>query len=451
MRQWIYRHILLPAFEGGIKGRKTFRYWRELEQSQWLPRTELEQLQFSSLRQLLTHAYTYCPYYREVWSKLGLSLSALQSPLDFRRWPVITRDTILDNRSAMRNEQPGWRRLSKSTGGSTGVPLHFDLDYNNYEWRLAAWNRGYDWAGAGPGTKQLYLWGINLGPQTWWKRCKDRLYQLLHRRLVLNSFDLSDERVPDFLARLNRYRPDTIVAYTNPLYLFARALDERKLKPYSPRSIIVAAEKVHDFQRELIEKVFAAPVYETYGSREFTFIAGECDRHQGLHVSMENLLVEILDDDGQPTPEGQEGNIVISDLYNYGMPFVRYANGDRAVAGWGTCGCGRGLPLLRGVVGRRLDVVRTPDGRSLPGEFFPHLMKDYPAIRQFQVVQEKPNQVQVRLVLKNPLSADSQSSLGREIRNALGPAVDFDFLAVDDIPLTPAGKHRVVVSNCNHS
>jgi phenylacetate-CoA ligase len=132
------------------------------------------------------------------------------------------------------------------------------------------------------------------------------------------------------------------------------------------------------------------------------------------------------------------------------MPFVRYANGDRAVAGLGTCTCGRGLPLLRGVVGRRLDVVRTPDGRSVPGEFFPHLMKDYPAIRQFQVVQEELNRVQIRLVLNNQLSEENRTSLNREIRNVLGPAIDFDFLGVDDIPLTPAGKHRVVVSHCNH-
>src|SRR5438445_265248 len=134
----------------------------------------------------------------------------------------------------------------------------------------------------------------------------------LYRRLILNSFELSEERVPSFLARLNRYRPEVIVAYTNPLYTFARTLHERKLRPFSPRSIIAAAEKLHGFQRELIEKVFGAPVFETYGSREFTFIAGECDRHQGLHISMENLLVEILDDDGRPTPLGDEGNVRIT-------------------------------------------------------------------------------------------------------------------------------------------
>jgi len=196
--------------------------------------------------------------------------------------------------------------------------------------------------------------------------------------------------------------------------------------------------------------VFGAPVFETYGSREFTFIAGECDRHQGLHVSMENLLVEILDDDGRPTPAGEEGNVVITDLSNYGMPFIRYANGDRAVAGWGTCSCGRGLPLLQKVVGRRLDILETPDGRRIPGEFFPHLMKDFPAVKRFQVVQEQLDRIELRLVVNYPLPQQSRSLLDQEIRKVVGPAVKLSLLTVDDIPLTSAGKLRVVVSKCNH-
>src|SRR5690606_25431630 len=144
-----------------------------------------------------------------------------------------------------------------------------------------------------------------------------------------------------------------------------------------PRSVIVGAEKLYPFQRKLIEEAFAAPVFETYGSREFMLIAAECDRHEGLHLTSEHLLVEILDEDGRPTPAGEAGNVVITDLYNFGMPFIRYANGDRAIAGWSKCSCGRGLPLLRQVTGRRLDVLHSPDGRRIPGEFFPHCLKDF--------------------------------------------------------------------------
>jgi phenylacetate-CoA ligase len=445
----LYRHVLLPAFEGGIKRRSTFRYWNQLERSQWLSRSELERLQFEALRRLVAHAAAKCPYYQQAWREQGLDPAALQAPADFSRWPVIDRQTIRANRTGMRAQVPGMRLIAKATGGSSGVPLHFDLDHDNYSWRFASWNRGYHWAGAGPGTKQLYFWGVALGKQSRWQRWKSDAYNRLYRRLVLNSFDLSEERVPQFLAAINRYRPEAVIAYTNALYAFCRMLAEKRLRPFSPRSIVVGAEKLHDFQRKLIEQVFEAPVFETYGSREFTFMAGECDRHQGLHLSMENLLVEVLDDDGRPTPDGAEGNVVVTDLTNYGMPFLRYANGDRAVAGWGTCPCGRGLPLLKKVVGRQLDVLHLPDGRRVPGEFFPHLLKDFDAVKQFQVVQVEPGRVELRVVLGETWSEANRQVLDREVGNVLGPSAHMDLVAVDHIPLTAAGKHRVVVSLCD--
>jgi phenylacetate-CoA ligase len=252
--------------------------------------------------------------------------------------------------------------------------------------------------------------------------------------------------VPDLVADLNRYRPDVIVAYTKPIYELARRIDERGIRPFQPRSIVVGAEKLHDFEREMIERVFAAPVFETYGSREFMLIGAECDRHNGMHLNMEHLFVEVLDATGRPTPAGQEGELVVTDLFNYGMPFVRYATGDRAVAGQDACSCGRGLPLLRKIAGRQLDMLRTPDGRLIPGEFFPHLIKDYRAIRRFQVVQERPDLVLLRLVADTDWNAETSRHLESLVRQTLGPMVRFEIQLVADIPLTAIGKHRVVIN-----
>jgi phenylacetate-CoA ligase len=209
---------------------------------------------------------------------------------------------------------------------------------------------------------------------------------------------------------------------------------------------VVGAEKLHGFERELIERVFAAPVFETYGSREFMLIAAECERHNGMHLNMEYLFVEILDPSGQPTPAGQEGDLVVTDLFNYGMPFIRYATGDRAVAGLGECSCGRGLPLLKKVTGRQLDMLRTPDGRLIPGEFFPHLIKDFPAVRQFQVVQEHPDLILLRVVADAAWTLETSRQLELITRQTLGPMVRFEIQRVTDIPLTATGKHRVVIN-----
>jgi phenylacetate-CoA ligase len=441
-----YRHLLIPSFETVLKRRSTFRYLRELERSQWLPPVVLEELQFDLLWALVRHAFASCPYYRERWHELGLGPAALKEPADFQRWPVLDRDTINTHRFQMRARTPGLRLMAKSTGGSSGVPLHFDLDMGSYERRSAAWHRGYSWADAGPGAKCFYLWGAALGRQARWTRWKDGLFNRLYRRQVVNSFAMSEQTMPAILEQLNRRRPEVIVAYTNPLVSLARWLDEHKQRPFAPRSIVVGAEKLHDFQRELLQEVFQAPVYETYGSREFMLIGAECERHEGLHLTMENLLVEILDEDGMPTPPGEEGDVVITDLFNYGMPFVRYRIGDRAVAGWQTCSCGRGLPLMRPVTGRRLDMIHTPDGRMIPGEFFPHLFKEFRAVKQFQIVQVAADRLRVDMVLGPHWNETERSHMLRHLADVLGPAMDITLNRVAGIALTAAGKHRVVVN-----
>lgn len=444
----IYRHLLIPAFESGWHRRGTFRHLRNLEESQWWSATEHAEAQLVALRALLTHAFATCDYYREQWSKAGLNPKNLESLESLQAWPVLQREEIRENRLRMRSNQPNLRFIKKATGGSSGVPLQFDLDTSSNDRKMAAWHRGYAWAGAALGTRQFYLWGGQVGPQSSWKVWKDRIYHGLYRRKMVNSFALSEAVLDDYTRQLNRYRPEVIVAYVNPLYQFARMLEERGLKPWSPKTIVVGAEKLHSFQRELIERVFRAPVFETYGSREFMLIGGECPERKGFHLTAENLLVEVVDDDGNPTPDGEEGNLLVTDLTNYGMPFIRYANGDRAIAGWDTCACGRGLPLLRKVVGRQLDVLHTGDGRHVPGELFPHLLKDVGAIWRFQVVQESPERVVLKVVVRGEWTSSSRSQIDQEIRNVLGTSTSFSIDIVADIPLTAAGKLRVVVSHC---
>lgn len=440
----LYRNVLLPVFDGVVKGRRTMNHWRDAEQSQWWSRERIEEQQFQSLRLLLAHAQRTCPYYGSEWNAMGLDATSLQSLEQFSKWPLLTREAIRRNRLKMRTTAPV-KRMSKATGGSSGEPLQFDLDSGSNDRRTAMTYRGYGWAGAAPGTKQLYIWGTAVGKLPAWKRWKVDLHHRFDRHLILSCFEFTPERMRSHFDRMNRYRAEVIVAYTNPLYEFARFIKQNGLVPAKPRSIIVGAEKLHDFQRELIEEVFQAPIFETYGSREFMLIGAECDRHCGLHLSMENLLVEILNDDGSPTPHGQEGNIVITDLYNYGMPFVRYVNGDRAVAGFDTCQCGRGLPLLKKVVGRQLDTLETPDGRKIPGEFFPHLIKEFPAVRRFQVVQEKLDVITLKLVVDGGLTLADREHLLTEVRKCTGAQVDIRLQMVDDIPLTKAGKLKVVV------
>ncbi len=440
-----FRRGLIQLFEGGWHRRPVFRYWRELEASQWWPHERLAALQLERLQSLLSHAEATSPWYAAEWRARGLRAGDVRSLADFSRWPILDRDTVREHRLAMRSTAPGLRFIAKATGGSSGVPLKFDLDFDSNDRRMAAWHRGYGWAGAAPGTRQWYLWGVPPASAADWKKRKVRLYDRLYRRTTESCFDLRESQTEHFARSLAATRPDAIVAYTSALYTFARMLEERGLEPWQPRAIVVGAEKLFDFQRTVIERVFRAPVFETYGSREFMLIGAECPEHRGLHLTMEHLLVEVLADDGAPTPEGEEGNVVVTDLTNRGMPFIRYLNGDRAIAGGAGCACGRGLPLLRAVTGRRLDVLTTPDGRSLPGEFFPHILKELASVRRFQVIQDEPGSVTVRLVAPEWREEDERW-LRRELAAVAGEALALRVEQVDEIPLTAAGKLQVVVN-----
>ncbi len=435
---------LIRAFESGVKRRRTFEHLRDLEASQWNGPDELRERQAAAARNLLRHAERHCPYYRDRWRELGLDSGSLRSVDDIRRWPVVDRETFGAQAAGLRADAPGLTRIRKATGGSTGRPLQFELDGGSNDRRVAATFRGYSWAGAGPGTRQLHLWGTALGHPAVPHRLKTRLYEWLYHRRVLDAFGLSDASAASHVRACNEFRPEVIVAYANALYSFARTIEEQGLRPPPLRAIVVGAEKLHAFQREVIERVFAAPVFETYGSREFMLMAAQCERRGGLHVTGEHLIVEVVDDGGQPVPDGVEGRVVVTDLFNYAMPFVRYANGDRAIAG-GRCDCGRGLPLLAEVVGRQADILTTPDGRHVSGLYFPHLLKDFPAVRRFQVVQEKLDEVILKLEAPNVV-VDDIDRIAALAGSVLGPQIRFSVEKVEAIPLSPAGKLQVVVN-----
>lgn len=443
MMRTAFRNVL-RGYETLVKGRSTWRYWQELERTQWMSVDELEALRVDRLRRLLRHAFEKCPYFADEWRARGLHPDMIGGVAELSHLPIVGREEIRTHRARMRAD--GARVISKSTGGSSGEPLRFDIDEESYQRRMGMWFRGYGWGGAAPGTKQLYLWGTAIGARTLKARAKEAAYNAINRRRVLGCFDADGSLADRFLEAVDAYKPDCVVAYTNPLYEVARELERTGRRPrYAPGSIIVGAEKIHAFQRELIERVFGVRVFETYGSREFMLIGADCEKHEGLHLAAEHLIVEVVDGEGRPVTPGVEGNVVITDLTNFAMPFVRYENGDRAVMRAGKCSCGRSLPMLEKVVGRRLDVLLASHGKRIPGEFFPHLVKDFPSVRRFRVVQERADLV--RFLMEGDADArQERESLQRLVREAFGPLVRVDFEPVDRIELTATSKHQVVVN-----
>ncbi|MCY7353515.1 MAG: phenylacetate--CoA ligase family protein [Lysobacter sp.] len=441
----VFRHVLFPAYESGLRRRNTLRYLHEYEHNQWLPHDEIDALQWRKLKQLVEHCWNEVPYYRQRWKQLGLADAGdIRGPADYARLPVLTKQDIRDNFEQL--IAPSYRAglLYKTTGGSTGEPLRFGYTRESYERRIATMFRGYGWAGARLGQRTLYLWGASLTPARL-PGLKDSLYHAAFNRRMLNAFQMSEGRMAEYADAIDAYKPDVIVSYVAPILKMAEWMlaNGRRLK--APQRIMTAAEALHEPQRRIIEQAFGCPAYNTYGCREVMLIAAECEHRNGLHLNADHLKVELgarID----PSSDAAPSELLITDLHNYGMPLLRYANGDLGTAASGACACGRGLPRLASVDGRKLDALRTVDGHFIPGEFIVYIFLAASGIKRYQVVQRRLDALDITLVRDADFDESVLDLLRGELRKAVGTSIDCNFVYADDIPLTPTGKFRVTIS-----
>jgi phenylacetate-CoA ligase len=443
---WLFKQVLEPCFER-LKGRSILDHRAQLERSQWWSADRLEAHQWDNLTALLQHAYEQTPYWRRTMDRVGLPPSRIRSWEDFRRLPLISREEIQGNVDAMCAADHRGKTWPKSTGGSSGTPLHFHYTPESYEWRAATTKRGYGWAGYEDGLRSLHIWGVALGEVSAYQRYKEMLHRTILRQRYINCFDWGPDAMRRAFEEIRRFQPEVIVAFTNPLYELAKFLQQEGRKPPPIHSIVTGAEKLHEHQRAVIHAAFGCPVFNTYGSREFMLIASECTEHSGLHIQMENLVVEVVTEQGQPVKPGETGEIVVTDLHNLGMPFIRYRIGDLGIPSDRDCPCGRKLRLLEDVVGRSLDMLVTAEGRMVPGEFFPHLMKDHEQIRQFQVIQNEPDLLEIRFVRSDRQAEVELEPVRHEIQTVMGQGTRIRFEEVAEIPLTRLGKLRVTINN----
>lgn len=440
-----FRRVLYPAYESGVMRRRTLSWLAEYEHSQWLSPQQIAELQWTRLKQLLDHCYREVPYYQRQWRELGITPDDIRSLEDYARLPLLTKADIRNHADEL--HATSWRpqMLYKTTSGSTGEPMRFGFTRESNERRQAVMWRGYGWANAFPGRRSLMLWGAGVGSPSLKRRWKDRLYHAAFRRRIVNSFQMTEANMGEYADFIDSYRPEILLGYFSPLLRLAQWLLANGHRVHRPKAFIVCGEAMHDFQREIVEEAFGCPAFNTYGCREFMLIAAECEQRKGMHVNADHLLVERLPSNGA-TLNPLTGEAVVTDLFNYGMPFIRYATGDLITASPTPCVCGRGLPLITQVEGRMLDAIRTPDGHILTGMFFPFLLKEVPGVNQYQIVQRQLDRLDLLLVRGQAFNDDSLAMIRHEIHKVLGDSIELNCQFVAEIPLTRSGKTRLTIS-----
>jgi phenylacetate-CoA ligase len=440
----LFRRLLYPLYEQHLRGRDTLKQMAEVAaRDQWSDEM-LRQYQLQRLRALLIHARDQVPWYREQFRLCGLVPEDVTDVSQITVLPVLTKSLVRDHYQDLIAGNWRGRTFSKRTGGSTGEPFRFEMTREDYQRRMAVMWRGYGRAGARMGRRTLYLWGADILPGQSLAALKNRLYHGLFQRRMLNSFEMNRSNLVEYEQRVRRYQPEVVVGYVTPLYELARHLLSSGRTLAGVEAVLTGAEPLRQHQRETISAAFAAPVYNTYGCREVMLIASEAPGMEGMLVNADQLLVESVDAGGQWLA-GSPGRLLLTDLHAEGMPLIRYANGDVVTLGR-TPAPGFPWPVLRAVEGRQLDLIRTPDGRMLPGEFFPHLMKDIPGVERFQVVQQRLDRLLIRIVPGASFDADAEHLLQSVLRRHLGGSMQIHIERVGDIPLTAAGKLRVTLS-----
>lgn len=431
-----------------VIGKKSSVYLKELEKSQWLSSDEIEQIQWKRLKAMLCHAYENVPFYHRRFRESKLTPSDVKTPADMLKLPPLTREELRDaisNREVLAKNIGSDRFRKNKTGGSTGKPLAFYNDKIQLEYRWASTNRNLQWTGYDIGDKIVKLWSDAqyLGRSA---TLKERFGNFSWRRKVLSAYRMDEPTMEKYVEVIKEYKPKLLVGYTSALYLIAKFIEKEGIRNVHVGAVIATAETLFPGYRDIIEDSFNTKVFNRYGSREFSTLVHECEEHSELHMNAENLFIEVVKDD-EHAVTGESGEIVVTDLHNYCMPFIRYRIEDVGIlSNEKKCNCGRGLPLLKKVEGRVHSIMTSVSGRYIPGEFFPHLFKDVKGVKQFQVLQEAKDSLLIRIVRDRDFSKEEMDNALETIKRYFGESTRVSLRFVEEISPSKSGKFQFTVS-----
>jgi len=463
-RRVLFRHVISPFTERVLRPGAPAAY-RRLKAFERLSADAVREVQWAALRSLLAQAAATVPYYRRAFGELGVVAGDFASPAftpeTFARLPILTKPDVrrefpegLVSESERTRLRPPWRRVRVfRTSGTTGLPLKFYRDPDLRPHDQALRRRKYAWGGLVPGDQIVHVRvtvSVSPGVQPFWS---------LFAGARLLPPDLAFERDGRAIARLlDDWRPEALVVeYTNLLALAAQALQQSGLRlRRPPKAIFVGGEALDAATWRLVTAAFEAPVHVLYGANEFgIFLAQSCpDRMAGgeppfenLHISASRFYVEVVDDEGRPVEPGREGRIIITDLGNRLMPFIRYDIGDRGSLAPGLCPCGRGLPLLASLSGRSVERLILPSGKWFAVSVLAWALGGLQDLMwEFQFRQTAPDQLEV-LVVPNPgvtFGVSEQEAIIRGLRDLLGEQMVIAVRVVDLIPRDPSGKRPLL-------
>jgi phenylacetate-CoA ligase len=443
MHRWLVWNILFPLHEWK-KGHPTFRILKDMEVAGSLSLRELEELRVRKLRALLEYGYENVPYVQRIMRKAGLSPSDIQGPADLIRLPLMRKADVRKHRDEMRSRIAG-KLTSFSTGGSTGEPLLYDLPKERIASWIACRQRIMRWWGLSAGDKEYAIWGSPVEVTR-----QDRIRSLRDKLLatqLLSAFEMNEQAMDRYLTLLLKGDCRTIFSYPSSIYLLCMHARKKgiDLRGTGVKVIFVTGEVLLPHQREVIAETFKCAVGNGYGGRDSGFVCHECPQGS-MHIMADATIVEILDREGNRVPDGEVGEIVVTDLYSREVPFIRYATGDVGALSSKQCSCGRALPLIDKIEGRTTDFIIAPDGTILHALSVIYIVRELEGVEQFRIRQKTVDSLHVQLVKNDRFRPEYEARIREGLRQRLHAPIEvtIEYLAV--LPPERSGKFRHVIS-----
>ena len=435
-----------------IKGNSIEKEYKEITEIK--NADDLSKYQEKQLQHLLYHAYQNVPFYHDIFEKIKIINDNKINLSKFHEIPILTKELLIKHQKELISKDHQKRKsVQNFSGGSTGEPTMFLQDHSYYKWYMAT-NKYYysDMLGIDEThVKKILLWG---NPQDLFEGNEgftNTVKNWLTNKIILNSFRMTDKDMHKHIKTINEYQPKFIRGYAGSLYELAKFAEKNNLPLHTPQILVCSAETLTDEMRKEIEAIFGTKLFDFYGSRETASIASEC-KDGNIHIFSFNNIVEILDKENKPVSEGQEGRIIITNLHNYSMPFIRYEIGDTALQGATHCSCGNYLPYIKKVCGRLEEQFIKKDGSIVIGYFFVHLLgvvlnKGF--IKKFRVVQEEYEKIKIIAILDKGLPENEKIDIEQKIKVEMGKDCKIVWEFVDTIPIPQSGKYLYTQSLVN--
>jgi len=426
--------------------RNFYKLYNEFLSNNYKTYDELKTEQEIQLAKLIKHAYNNVPYYNKLFKKLNLLPDDIKTIEDLKYIPIINKQIIKDNYEDFNpSNLDKIKYYNIATGGTTGTPFVYRVSKEHRVRSGALLYRGWNYAGYELGDKVFFLAGasLNTGGKYGWLT---KIHELTRNTKFLSSFDMSEDKLKQYIKSINKNKPDFIRGYPSAIgYLSEYILKNNIVLTSNIKAIFTTSEILTPHYKNIIQKAFKTIVFDGYGINDGGVTAYECIKQNGLHIDTENAILEIVDDNNEIITQGT-GKVIATSLYNYAMPFIRYDTGDFAEISDQKCSCGNYKKILTKILGRAVDLLYTPDGEVIHGWFFLFIFWKYgEGFTKYQVVQKNLENIEVKFIPNEKFNSEVLSEITKIIKSRV-PKWKVNYSKVDFIQSTINGKQIFIIN-----